>query len=190
MAFIIHALRAVEQAGIADAGVDDCRRMLLDRVNAAPDLHHFVDVMLDEFHRGHHLADALAGEILEVTRLENADHALLNVFAELGLLIQRAPRLVAKRTLIDALAASGVKDFGKLLSGFTAVAPMHRAITIEEVGNAAAFLLSDLAGYVTGQTLLVDGGLNLRWTHLGGDNTSLFLKDDNFRAAITSWEGT
>jgi hypothetical protein len=34
------------------------------------------------------------------------------------------------------------------------------------------------------QTLLVDGGLNLKWTHLGSDNTSLFLKDENFRAAI------
>ena len=58
----------------------------------------------------------------------------------------------------------------------------------EEQAGAILFLLSDLSTYITGQTLLVDGGLNLRWTHLGGDNTSLFLKDDNFRAAITSWE--
>ena len=58
----------------------------------------------------------------------------------------------------------------------------------EEQAGAILFLLSDLSSYITGQTLLVDGGLNLRWTHLGGDNTSLFLKDDNFRAAITSWE--
>ena len=58
----------------------------------------------------------------------------------------------------------------------------------EEQAGAILFLLSDLSTYITGQTLLVDGGLNLRWTHLGGDNTSLFLKDDNFRASITSWE--
>jgi hypothetical protein len=45
-------------------------------------------------------------------------------------------------------------------------------------------LLSDLSSYITGQTILVDGGLNLKWTHLGADNTSLFLKDENFRAAI------
>jgi len=32
--------------------------------------------------------------------------------------------------------------------------------------------------------VLVDGGLNLKWTHLGADNTSLFLKDEGFRAAI------
>jgi 3-oxoacyl-[acyl-carrier protein] reductase len=58
----------------------------------------------------------------------------------------------------------------------------------EEQAGAVLFLLSDLSNYVTGQTLLVDGGLNLRWTHLGADNTSLFLKDENFRTAITNWE--
>ena len=54
----------------------------------------------------------------------------------------------------------------------------------EEQAGAILFLLSDLSSYITGQTLLVDGGLNLRWTHLGADNTSLFLKDESFRAAI------
>jgi NAD(P)-dependent dehydrogenase (short-subunit alcohol dehydrogenase family) len=54
----------------------------------------------------------------------------------------------------------------------------------EEQAGAILFLLSDLSSYITGQTLLVDGGLNLKWTHLGTDNTSLFLSDDNFRNAI------
>ena len=54
----------------------------------------------------------------------------------------------------------------------------------EEQAGAILFLLSDLSSYITGQTLLVDGGLNLKWTHLGADNTSLFLRDDNFRNAI------
>jgi NAD(P)-dependent dehydrogenase (short-subunit alcohol dehydrogenase family) len=54
----------------------------------------------------------------------------------------------------------------------------------EEQAGAILFLLSDLSSYITGQTILVDGGLDLKWTHLDSDNTSLFLKDQNFRAAM------
>ncbi|MBI3214351.1 MAG: SDR family oxidoreductase [Mycobacterium sp.] len=60
----------------------------------------------------------------------------------------------------------------------------------QEQAAVILFLLSELSSYVTGQTLLVDGGLNLRWTHLGADNTSLFLKDESFRAAITAWDAS
>jgi NAD(P)-dependent dehydrogenase (short-subunit alcohol dehydrogenase family) len=54
----------------------------------------------------------------------------------------------------------------------------------EEQAGVILFLLSDLSSYITGQTLLVDGGLDLKWSHLAADNTSLFLKDQTFRAAI------
>ncbi|MEY8018641.1 SDR family NAD(P)-dependent oxidoreductase [Mycobacterium servetii] len=54
----------------------------------------------------------------------------------------------------------------------------------EEQARAILFLLSEMSSYVTGQVLLVDGGLDLKWSHLGADNTSLFLKDESFRAAI------
>ncbi|SEG83852.1 NAD(P)-dependent dehydrogenase, short-chain alcohol dehydrogenase family [Thermomonospora echinospora] len=57
----------------------------------------------------------------------------------------------------------------------------------EEQAGAILFLLSDLSTYITGQTILVDGGLNLKWSHLAADNTTLFLKDESFRAAITRW---
>jgi NAD(P)-dependent dehydrogenase (short-subunit alcohol dehydrogenase family) len=61
---------------------------------------------------------------------------------------------------------------------------MGRRGTPEEQAGAILFLLSDLSAYVTGQTLLVDGGLDLKWSHLAADHTSLFLKDDTFRAEI------
>jgi NAD(P)-dependent dehydrogenase (short-subunit alcohol dehydrogenase family) len=54
----------------------------------------------------------------------------------------------------------------------------------EEQAGPIVFLLSDLSSYITGQTILVDGGLDLKWTFLDADNTSLFLKDQSFREAI------
>jgi 3-oxoacyl-[acyl-carrier protein] reductase len=61
---------------------------------------------------------------------------------------------------------------------------MGRRARPDEQANAILFLLSDLSSYITGQIILVDGGLNLKWTHLGADNTSLFLKSEQFREAI------
>ena len=59
---------------------------------------------------------------------------------------------------IKTLAASGIKDFSKLLSGFESTAPLRRNVTIEEVGNAASFLLSDLASAITAEIIYVDNG--------------------------------
>ncbi len=61
---------------------------------------------------------------------------------------------------IKTLAASGIKDFGRLLTGFAAATPIRRAITIDDVGNAAAFLLSDLAAGVSAEIMYVDGGFS------------------------------
>jgi len=61
---------------------------------------------------------------------------------------------------IKTLAASGIGNFGKLLAYNSHNAPLRRNVTIEEVGNAAAFMLSDLASGITGEILYVDGGMN------------------------------
>lgn len=62
---------------------------------------------------------------------------------------------------IKTLAASGIGSFGKLLAFTEHNAPLHRNVTIEEVGNAAAFMCSDLASGVTGEVMYVDGGFNI-----------------------------
>ena len=61
---------------------------------------------------------------------------------------------------IKTLAAAGIADFAKLLGHHAKHAPLRRNTTIEEVGNAAAFLLSDLASGITGEIMFVDGGFN------------------------------
>lgn len=61
---------------------------------------------------------------------------------------------------IKTLAASGIKDFSKLLGFVAQYAPLRRNVTIEDVGNTAAFLLSDLSSGITGEITYVDGGFS------------------------------
>jgi enoyl-[acyl-carrier protein] reductase I len=68
---------------------------------------------------------------------------------------------------IKTLAASGIKDFGKLLGVVASAAPLRRNVTIEDVGNVAAFMLSDLAGGVTAEITYVDAGFSQTTIALG-----------------------
>jgi enoyl-[acyl-carrier protein] reductase I len=61
---------------------------------------------------------------------------------------------------IKTLAAAGIGGFRKMLSRVAEVAPIRRNVTLEDVGNTAAFLCSDLAGGITGEIIYVDGGFN------------------------------
>ena len=61
---------------------------------------------------------------------------------------------------IKTLAASGIKDFSSILKFVEANAPMRRNVTIEQVGNVAAFLLSELSAGVTGEIIHVDSGFS------------------------------
>ena len=61
---------------------------------------------------------------------------------------------------IKTLSAAGVAGLRKMLTHVAAVAPMRRNVTIEEVGNTAAFLCSDLSSGITGEVTYVDGGFN------------------------------
>jgi enoyl-[acyl-carrier protein] reductase I len=62
---------------------------------------------------------------------------------------------------IKTLAASGVRDFRKLMSMAEERAPLRRNVTAEEVGRSALFLCSDLGGGITGEVLHVDAGYNV-----------------------------
>ncbi|BBP46002.1 enoyl-[acyl-carrier-protein] reductase [NADH] [Thiosulfatimonas sediminis] len=62
---------------------------------------------------------------------------------------------------IRTLAAAGIKDFRTMLDKSAAATPLRRNVTIEEVGNTAAFLCSDLASGITGEITYVDGGYNV-----------------------------
>ena len=61
---------------------------------------------------------------------------------------------------IRTLAAAGIKNFRKMLAFNEKVSPLRKNVTTEEVGNAAAFLCSDLASGITGEVLHVDAGFH------------------------------
>jgi NAD(P)-dependent dehydrogenase (short-subunit alcohol dehydrogenase family) len=143
------------------------------------------------------LATDSPGSIVSVSSISGMNTAPFHI----GYGTAKAAVVAMTRTMAVELAASGIR-VNAVAPGVTATAAsatyvdddpdrdrtaiaMGRRGTPEEQAGAILFLLSDLSGYVTGQTLLVDGGLNLKWTHLGADNTSLFLKDQSFREAIT-----
>ncbi len=71
---------------------------------------------------------------------------------------------------IKTLAAAGISDFRKMLSHMKKTSPLRRNVTPDDVGNAAAFLCSDLAAGITGEILYVDGGFNTIGMHLEENN--------------------
>ncbi|WWO95466.1 MAG: SDR family oxidoreductase [Candidatus Dasytiphilus stammeri] len=62
---------------------------------------------------------------------------------------------------IKTLAAYGIKNFKKMFSYIKSHSPLRRTISLEEIGNVASFLCSDLASGITGQVIYVDGGFNI-----------------------------
>jgi NAD(P)-dependent dehydrogenase (short-subunit alcohol dehydrogenase family) len=141
-------------------------------------------------------AESNCGSIVSVSSISGMNTAPYHVAYGTA----KAAIVAATRTLAVELAEAGIR-VNAVAPGVTETAAsatyvdadpdrdrraiaMGRRGTPEEQAGAILFLLSDLSSYITGQTILVDGGLNLRWSHLGGDNTSLFLADDDFRAAI------
>ncbi|WP_068160744.1 SDR family NAD(P)-dependent oxidoreductase [Rhodococcus phenolicus] len=137
------------------------------------------------------------GSIVSISSISGMNTAPFHI----GYGTAKAALVAATRTMAVELAVDGIR-VNAVAPGVTATPASgtyvdedperdRRAIAMgrrgrpEEQAGAILFLLSELSSYITGQTLLVDGGLNLKWTHMGADHTSLFLKDESFRAAIT-----
>jgi enoyl-[acyl-carrier protein] reductase I len=84
-----------------------------------------------------------------------------------GLAVELGPKGIRVNAIsagpIKTLAAAGIPGFRKMLHHVEQVAPLKRNVTIEDVGNAAAFLCSDLAAGITGETIYVDSG----YSHVG-----------------------
>jgi enoyl-[acyl-carrier protein] reductase I len=80
--------------------------------------------------------------------------------AELGLKRIRVNALSSGP--VQTRAASGLTDFDKLMEEAASKAPLHQLVTLEQIGEMAAFLVSDNAKQVTGQTIYVDAGYNVR----------------------------
>jgi enoyl-[acyl-carrier protein] reductase I len=62
---------------------------------------------------------------------------------------------------VKTLAAAGIGGFRKMMAYAEKAAPLRRTVTLEEIGNTAAFLCSDLASGITGETTFVDAGVNI-----------------------------
>jgi 3-oxoacyl-[acyl-carrier protein] reductase len=83
---------------------------------------------------------------------------------QLGFLRTAAIELAPRKITINAImpgniATEGLADLGEeYIRGMEAAIPQHRLGSVDDIGNAALFFASDEAGYITGQTLVVDGG--------------------------------
>lgn len=142
-------------------------------------------------------AQSLPGSIVSISSISGMNTAPFHIAYGTA----KAGLVAATRTMAVELAVDDIR-VNAVAPGVTATPSSgtyvaedperdRRAIAMgrrgrpEEQAGAILFLLSDLSSYVTGQTILVDGGLNLKWTHMDADHTSLFLKDESFRASIT-----
>lgn len=141
-------------------------------------------------------ARELPGSIVGVSSISGMNTAPYHVaYGTAKAAITAATRTMAVELALDNIRVNAIAPGTTITPGSgafidedverdrTAIA-MGRRAQPEEQASAVLFLLSEMSSYITGQTILVDGGLNLKWTHLGADNTSLFLKSEDFREAI------
>lgn len=141
-------------------------------------------------------ARSLPGAIVSVSSISGMNSAPFHIaYGTAKAAMVAATRTLATELALDNIRVNAVAPGTTITPGSgayidedverdRAAVAMGRRAQPDEQAGPIVFLLSDLASYITGQTILTDGGLNLKWSHLGADNTSLFLKSEEFRAAI------
>ena len=111
-----------------------------------------------------------------------AKAAVLSVVRTLAL------ELAADNIRVNAIAPGAIMSPASLLPPDPVLErraiPMGRKGDLDEFAGTVLFLLSDLAGYMTGQCLNVDGGISLKWSHLAEDNTPVLITNKDFLAAM------
>lgn len=111
-----------------------------------------------------------------------AKSAILAVVRTLAL------ELASKQIRVNAIAPGAIASPVSLLPPNPELEakaiPMGRKASVKEVAGTALFLLSDTAAYMTGQCLVVDGGISLKWSHLNDDNTPLLVTNADFLRAM------
>lgn len=108
--------------------------------------------------------------------------------AVLSVVRTMALELVASNIRVNAVAPGAMASPASILPpnpGLERRAiPMGRKGDMEEIAGTVLFLLSDMASYMTGQCLTVDGGISLKWSHLAEDNTPVLVTNQDFLKAM------
>ena len=104
--------------------------------------------------------------------------------AVLSVVRTMALEFAAHNIRVNAVAPGAMVSPSSLLPPDSALEhqaiPMGRKGDLEEVAGTVLFLLSDMATYLTGQCVTVDGGISLKWSHLREDNTPLLITNEDF----------
>lgn len=104
--------------------------------------------------------------------------------AVLSVVRTMALELVGAKIRVNAIAPGAIESPVSMLPPNPELErraiPMGRKGDVKELAGTALFLLSDVSGYMTGQTLIVDGGISLKGPHLGDDNTPVLITNEAF----------
>ena len=131
-----------------------------------------------------------AGSLVAISSITGVGNMPFNVgygaakAAVLSVVRTMALELASSNIRVNAVAPGAMSSPASLLPPNPEIEskaiPMARKGDMHEIAGTVLFLLSDIAGYMTGQCLVADGGVSLKWSHLAEDNTPLLVTNEDF----------